>query len=92
MRTREADVHILITSVDAELPTVNIAESLANTEGFSTNLMLYSGSSAVISDSIIRITDPDSPKGESFRNVFRFDSAVIEQNKTGAKCLHPRAQ
>ncbi|XP_076812238.1 FRAS1-related extracellular matrix protein 1-like isoform X1 [Clavelina lepadiformis] len=60
LKEREADVNVLVTAVDAELPTL-FMDSLD--AGSGRQLMLYSGSSVAISNMIINIEDPDSAKG-----------------------------
>lgn len=60
VRSKEATVQILVRSVDETLPTL-ILSSLDEED--SSHLSLFQSSSVVISDSVIKITDPDSPKG-----------------------------
>uniref|UniRef100_H2YA41 C-type lectin domain-containing protein n=1 Tax=Ciona savignyi TaxID=51511 RepID=H2YA41_CIOSA len=59
IKTKEAEINILITSVDEELPVLTLPQPSSMGHA---NLMLYSGSSVTITNMIINITDEDTSK------------------------------
>lgn len=64
LKNREAEISILISTVDSELPTLVLGRSTTESS-VSSPVSLLRGSSVSISQMIIRIEDPDSPKGKT---------------------------
>ena len=62
--SKEAEVPVLITSVDTELPVLITGNNNSPLPSGAPQMSLFRGATVVLSHSVIRLEDPDSPRSK----------------------------